>query len=1235
MAITRENPNSGRDRTDGSTFVFRQRHAPLDLPALSGVNPDEVRRNTDVETIQTHLTNLVFSEAARTWGSADSDISDFAAEHDGEQWFLKLFRASQLTVEYLLHVQQQLQNRASELEHMCDVVDRKADKAAAVLQARNNAAKELTRRVKNKRKTIATYELLLTQPPAGAATTVINKRQREREREQQQQQELDRPMSVTVCDNDGNNWTIDNMKGNSTVNKLKVQLVGALNNNNKNSSGSDSDSDVVVWSVGDVDLFHRGKRMGSRNTLAHYRITTDSTVILTSTKLKQQHQQRKQQQQQQHEHELKQQQLEEVIRQQQQQLQDMQQRQQLLLQQQEQSIQQYATQPATDATITGQLQDVVAQLADLQREFMASRHQEEENTPQQQVQQLREEMEQRMVATQDDIMREVRTTTADGMKDIQHALSDLAAVAVVGSNAGEILEDDEELLQDRDTVVMQLGEAANRMQQLEGELTATRQQQQQQQQQLDSECSARAQAEVDVQRLKKELEQQKQEEEQNQELYQQQQLEQQQREEAQRQQQEQERHQQQQQQQAAEASAKQQTEAEADAQSSSSSSTTTTTARTATTTVTATASVDGSDVDDASSRFNAVREHMSASSIQSIWRGFSARATPAVNHFLSGLEHHGWKLSTTVDGQHVSVFVSEDMSLQRIRQLLASELSVPYGAVHIIIRDPSIGPGGKREVRTKRELFLARHDVQVYVLLEHEEAQRKITESITSIHNRHMQQQQQQPRALARAACKVSERVNEEVKRMNNNITKSTYAPMSVAVHTSRLPMLGYLDPPDTAMDPSSSSPLGAPHASGDISEQVKRVNKDMHDVSCGDVDLSSSDGMTSKQLEAAMHKLRSSRDNKLVSSRIPHLSKSMDGLVMQHYKQVDANNNKKSNSSATASTTADPTTTAAALPKTATTGAVPITTTASVTVTAVPLTTATDVPTTTMTITTTTTTAITAPTSPATTKTGSASMVSTTTEMISTMTAAAPSATTMTATASSTATSAATTLTMTETSSARASPVADGDVIEAFTVSSDNSDRSDDGVSEFDERNTNRSTAAVVSEASMTATATTAAASAADTTTSSTTTAAASAADTTTSSTTTATTTTATTVTATTSGSRRSVLLRAVSHFTRSKSNRGAAGTTTTTTTTTPVAAFGVSAGDDASAENDGNSTTSSRGSGKRRGAFLRSLSLGIKKDKKQAKQSQKKWMKRLETVSTQTTKTATTTATTTTKWK
>lgn len=80
-----------------STFHFQQRQGKLDLRSFAKLDLERVIRDVDVDILQMHLENLTFCNLR------EEDLRMMT-----DPLLIKLFRASQLVIEYLLYAQEQL-----------------------------------------------------------------------------------------------------------------------------------------------------------------------------------------------------------------------------------------------------------------------------------------------------------------------------------------------------------------------------------------------------------------------------------------------------------------------------------------------------------------------------------------------------------------------------------------------------------------------------------------------------------------------------------------------------------------------------------------------------------------------------------------------------------------------------------------------------------------------------------------------------------------------------------------------------------------------------------------------------------------------------------------------------------------------------------------------------------------------------------------------------------------------
>jgi zinc finger protein DZIP1 len=89
---------------DEKGFFFRQRRGRLNLRKLDSIDMDRMIREVDVDILQQHLEDLTFCL-----------FNEEDLEYFTDRQVVKMFRLSQLTIEYLLYSQGQLVNNLGEI----------------------------------------------------------------------------------------------------------------------------------------------------------------------------------------------------------------------------------------------------------------------------------------------------------------------------------------------------------------------------------------------------------------------------------------------------------------------------------------------------------------------------------------------------------------------------------------------------------------------------------------------------------------------------------------------------------------------------------------------------------------------------------------------------------------------------------------------------------------------------------------------------------------------------------------------------------------------------------------------------------------------------------------------------------------------------------------------------------------------------------------------------------------
>ncbi|CAK9206371.1 unnamed protein product [Sphagnum troendelagicum] len=133
-----------------SSFVFQKRLSRIDWRTIHAIDVDQVIRDIDIDTLETVLDTIAFG-----------DIQGEDTRNFTEANFVKLFRLSQLMVEYLLHVQELLAIHKSELILAGASMQQRGEKLRAQCVGQRAALLQSRHELKQARKTMKTYEVML------------------------------------------------------------------------------------------------------------------------------------------------------------------------------------------------------------------------------------------------------------------------------------------------------------------------------------------------------------------------------------------------------------------------------------------------------------------------------------------------------------------------------------------------------------------------------------------------------------------------------------------------------------------------------------------------------------------------------------------------------------------------------------------------------------------------------------------------------------------------------------------------------------------------------------------------------------------------------------------------------------------------------------------------------------------------------------------------------------------
>jgi len=140
-----------------SNNLFLKRNDPIDWRKFASVDVDRVAREVDVDAIQENIQNITYCNIEQEIGYQTVDPN-----------FLKLFRLAQLTIEYLLHCQDYLQQCLSERDGQLAQLNEslhasavEQEKRSSELHQRNDAYKNLKKELSKCKKLIADYQLMV------------------------------------------------------------------------------------------------------------------------------------------------------------------------------------------------------------------------------------------------------------------------------------------------------------------------------------------------------------------------------------------------------------------------------------------------------------------------------------------------------------------------------------------------------------------------------------------------------------------------------------------------------------------------------------------------------------------------------------------------------------------------------------------------------------------------------------------------------------------------------------------------------------------------------------------------------------------------------------------------------------------------------------------------------------------------------------------------------------------
>jgi len=133
-----------------SGFYFQQRRGRLDLRSLAQIDLEKVVRDVDIDVLQMSLENICFCNLR------EEDLRFITDQH-----VVKIFRAAQLVIEYLLYAQEQLADNCNVLSNKYMAKKRSVLRKRKELVELQENSKVLRAQLRSKKKSIKTLEQLL------------------------------------------------------------------------------------------------------------------------------------------------------------------------------------------------------------------------------------------------------------------------------------------------------------------------------------------------------------------------------------------------------------------------------------------------------------------------------------------------------------------------------------------------------------------------------------------------------------------------------------------------------------------------------------------------------------------------------------------------------------------------------------------------------------------------------------------------------------------------------------------------------------------------------------------------------------------------------------------------------------------------------------------------------------------------------------------------------------------
>lgn len=248
-------------------FYFQQRRGRLDLRTLSQIDLDRIVREVDIDVLQIHLENITFSNLK------EEDLRFLT-----DPLVIKLFRTSQLMIEYLLYAQEQLASNLQQMANRYGSKKRSLAKKRIELAELRESTKQLRVEVKTKKDSVAALEHLLK----------TSNRSRPKRQSQRAITEEDRPIKRSVvqffvsgpdglCVEFNEKCSCSIFQLIREVRKIFVSKEERKSSNSGSNRNRDRDRDEDSWTS--IRLIYHGRILMDESTIESNNIRPGDTVV--------------------------------------------------------------------------------------------------------------------------------------------------------------------------------------------------------------------------------------------------------------------------------------------------------------------------------------------------------------------------------------------------------------------------------------------------------------------------------------------------------------------------------------------------------------------------------------------------------------------------------------------------------------------------------------------------------------------------------------------------------------------------------------------------------------------------------------------------------------------------------------------------------------------------------------------------------------------------------------------